>query len=148
MNKASVNHMIIAKICEFYIRQIRDDVIEQLKNYQKEACLFPEDNSVANVWEEICVLVQTDYGYDWEVYETNIDQLCLLEFDEIPMPMQHAIFQFYTPGEEYPPISYKNEVLESIRILVLTAAQLYRSEMVNKHVRKYKQVKEELAKGL
>lgn len=66
---------IVGKEADSLARVAVDKVIERLKSITPDNSDFMQsgdDNSIANLWEEICVQVQGEKSFFWEAYEDFI----------------------------------------------------------------------------
>ncbi len=75
---------IIAKIAEDRTAQLSKQIIRQLQSYKRDSDMMqsPPDCALDNLWDEICVQVQTELSSYWEAYEDFIYRLCFQHLDE------------------------------------------------------------------
>lgn len=60
----------------------------------KDYLLSGSDSPLKNVWEEICVQVQTEYSYHWSAYESTIENCIEVVYSKQPEAIRDLINYF------------------------------------------------------
>lgn len=72
----------ISKIVSLIIRQLQGSKIT----------LSGEDSGLENTWDEICVQIQHEYAYQWDLYEETVLETIKVEVDSMAWHEQLAIW--------------------------------------------------------
>lgn len=70
---------IIANIATDKAEQLSKCIIRQLQSYKRDSNMMqsPSDSSLENLWDEICVQVQGEKSFCWNLYQDFVYKLCL-----------------------------------------------------------------------
>ena len=82
---------LIADISEYQCNRILRKTIKRLQKMTKEM-LSGDDSPLKNIWDEICVQVQSDYSWMWYSYEDTITAIIEETVKELIFPMLQAIW--------------------------------------------------------
>lgn len=105
------------------------NVIEQLKNLNKDSLLSGDNSGLENVWEEICVQVQYEPSYYYEMYVITMDGIIKDELKKLPLSFQQLVSYLGVFNEEPDSIAYsERKAIEGIREDLLSIAVEYNIE--------------------
>ncbi|MEB2786380.1 hypothetical protein [Algoriphagus persicinus] len=87
MNSPSQVLSVFAQEC---ISKIVSQIIRKLQSFK--ITLSGEDSDLENTWDEICVQLQGEYAYKWDLYEDTVLDLIENEVKKLPFHAQLAIW--------------------------------------------------------
>lgn len=110
----------------FHVKQISNQVINELIALSGDQyCLSGDDSELTNIWEEICVQVQSEYSYHWDAYCITIDNYIESALEQAPDAVRRLISfvqsivenadnaeENFAYNEEYAAIAIRNSVME------------------------------------
>ncbi len=97
-----IETMITMKVAESAGRSIAQRVIPALQNLKGEHLQSGDDSGLKNVWEEICVQVQSgDYSYFLEAYEMTIDSFIRGHIEKLEEHVTLALWLQTYEGETW-----------------------------------------------
>lgn len=66
-----------------------------------DGLLSGEDSGLTNVWDEICVQLQSEYSLYWSAYEQTIHAFVSAYVDELQLHELEAVWLITEQGEEW-----------------------------------------------
>lgn len=91
---------IIMWLAEISSKNITNKVIRKLQN-MTEDLLSGDDTILKNIWDEVCVQVQYEESYMWEIYELTIKLLVKDEIQNLSIYARQAIWLQTDEGSEW-----------------------------------------------
>jgi len=123
---------ILFDIGYMHRKLIAKEVIQDLKNLNDEIYLLSGDDSgLKNVWEEICVQIQDDYSFHWDVYEDTIENfingsLSKQAKEVIELLLYIGNIDFDEEEPEY----FQENIVEDIKADILLEAEYYKNNNI------------------
>jgi hypothetical protein len=102
---------IILQIAQSACDRVAKKVIRNLQRMTD--CLSGDDSPLKNVWDEICVQVQYEESFMWEVYLEQIRFFTNAEVERLPPEIRAAIWLQTDQGWEW---NFDHEDGESVEI--------------------------------
>lgn len=91
---------IISELAKRECTKIARRVIRRLQKITN-ALLSGEDTELKNAWDEICVQVQSQESFYWDVYVDEMMRLVLIELDSQPNFVKEAIWLQTDNGQDW-----------------------------------------------
>lgn len=129
---------VLSVFAQERVSKVVSQIIRKLQSFK--ITLSGEDSGLENTWEEICVQIQHEYAYQWELYEDTVLDLIEEEVNKMPTNEQLAIWlqtessYSYDEEEDNLELEYDpTEVCHHIKSRLFQKA----GEWSNKRIRKY-----------
>jgi hypothetical protein len=91
---------ILEHVAEQACQEISRQVIKDLRR-MKEGLQSGDDSPLRNIWDEVCVQMQTEQSVMWEAYEETILPMIGLELDRLDKAVISAIWLQTEEGLEW-----------------------------------------------
>jgi hypothetical protein len=123
--------ILISKASDFYLNELVSKLIYHLKRAPQKLRLNP-DCELNNLWEEICVQVQTDQWSGWDLLEKYVESQCYLILEQQPDFIQQILsFEFLENDE----ISIcVDEINEKLKTALFQVAMNYANRKIEKYL--------------
>jgi hypothetical protein len=109
---STASEKLINKASDFYFEKLIGIMVYHLKRAPQSYRQDP-DGGLANLWEEICVQIQTDHWSGWELLEDYIESECEKLFEKQSTLVQQIMSsEFFDDDDIY---ICAEDVLEKIR---------------------------------
>lgn len=105
--------------------------------------LSGEDSPIENVWDEICVQVQGEYSFYWEVYVDVVDQIVASQIDNLTTDVRLAIWLQTDEGvswtiesnedESQEPKPFEGDIVTYISDYVMHMASTWSNERIRRY---------------
>jgi hypothetical protein len=135
MNRAS---QVLSVFAQERISTTVSQIIRELQGFKET--LSGDDSGLENTWDEICVQIQHEYAYQWDLYEDIVKDLIEEEVNKMPLHEQLAIWleteSSYSYDEDEDDLSLKYDhsaVCHHIKSIIFQKA----GNWSNKRIRKY-----------
>ena len=131
---------LLLDLNSYHLKNITDKVIEKLKGFSGvEFCSSGDDSGLTNIWEEICVQIQSEYSFQWQSYDNTIDNVITLIFEESPLAVKRLISYIQSVDEsssdQQEPFNYREDwALKAIKQKVMKIAGEYENEAIKKNL--------------
>ena len=99
MSNGVIERRILRNVASVLCKQLADQAIEDLEALP--ATLSGEDSGLADVWEELCVQVQTEQSFYWDTYLTMLDETIEARVSALPKPFQDALSAATEDGDDW-----------------------------------------------
>jgi len=76
-------YSILHNLNKYHINKLCRRVIHQLKRLKGDNLLSGDDSEQKNVWEEICVQLQDEESFFWDVYDETVEQIINFIFKKV-----------------------------------------------------------------
>jgi hypothetical protein len=83
---------IISEVASAALEKISRRVMTALQRIKGSSLQSGVDSRLTNVWDEVCIQVQTEYSFHWDAYKAIIDPLIEDEIQKFPAYVGHAIW--------------------------------------------------------
>lgn len=116
------------------VSKIVSQIIRQLQRFK--ITQSGEDSGLENTWDEICVQLQGEYSFHWDVYEETFFNLVQEKVNKLASHEQLAIWLQTSYGEDEDDLESKydpSEVCHHIKSIIFQKA----GDWSNKKIRKY-----------
>lgn len=134
-------YRIVSDIAERESGHICRKVIRTLQRMTEER-QSGEGTPLKNIWDEVCVQIQSQESVMWDAYLDTIRSLIGREVEKLPETVKHAIWLQTEQGQEWDfdeekaedPLPYwVDDVIEPILNIVLSSA----ADWTNKRITQY-----------
>jgi hypothetical protein len=98
MTQALSESGIVRQLAEQICLRISRRVIKALQQL-KNGLLSGDDSCLANAWEELCVQIQGEHSFQWDVYEMTVEQFVTSEVARL-LPHELDAVWLQTPAAE------------------------------------------------
>lgn len=85
------------------------ELIDKLKKYARGTC--PEDYELENFWEEICIQVQDQESYDWDLYADEVRDLADTTISSMPTANRLELYLYGSEESDYD-LAYDEEATD------------------------------------
>ena len=142
-----VEERIIGAWADQLANRVVKKTVAALKKMGRD-CMLSGDSGLKNVWEEVCVQVQSEYSVDWDTYETVIDDLLASYASELERSAVLALWATTDEGSDwmnencvasdgYEEVPFSiGAIAEQLRGNVLSIASDYKSPAVRRYLRR------------
>jgi hypothetical protein len=89
---------IISEVASAALEKVSRRIITALQRMKGSSLQSGVDSGLTNIWDEVCVQVQTEYSFYWDAYKATIDPIIEDEIQKLPAFVRHAIW-FQTDQE-------------------------------------------------
>jgi hypothetical protein len=83
---------IISEVASAALEKVSRRAITALQRMKGSSLLSGVDSGLTNVWDEVCIQVQTEYSFYWNMYVATIDPIIENEIQKLPAIVGHAIW--------------------------------------------------------
>lgn len=131
-------YQVLSAFAQERISKMASQIIRQLQGFKET--LSGEDSGLENTWDEICVQLQGEFSYQWDLYEDIVLDLIEEAVNKMATHEQLAIWletessYFYVEEEDDLESKYDpNAVCHHIKNIIFKKAGEWR----NKRIRRY-----------
>jgi hypothetical protein len=128
---------LLNNLAQHYITSLTKKAVRQIMRLPKEAMMSGDDSPLKNVWDEICVQVQGEHFFCWDLYPDMISEFCKGVLDDQP---NEILFLLSYIACENKFIAYENntyyedDVVELIKNSVLQYAGDYHNQRIEHYL--------------
>ncbi|MFM9903627.1 MAG: hypothetical protein ACKVQJ_03540 [Pyrinomonadaceae bacterium] len=83
---------IISELAKRECQRISTSVIRRLQKLKGDSLLSGDDSGLRNTWDEICVQIQGDLSYHWDVYLVTMQHIVETTVNKLDADAQMAIW--------------------------------------------------------
>jgi hypothetical protein len=83
---------IISEVTSAALEKVSRRIITDLQRMKGPCLQSGVDSGLTNVWDEVCIQVQTEYSFYWDAYVATIDPIIENEIKNLPAFVRHAIW--------------------------------------------------------
>lgn len=110
-------------------------IIKQLKKMKDDALLSGEDSGLENVWEEICVQLQREQSFEWQMYVLVVDGIIEEELNKLPHSFKQVISYLRDFNDEPGMTGYSpSNAIENIKNDVFSVAMEYSNRNIEEYL--------------
>lgn len=92
---------LLSSIAEGYARRLVRRVIRQLQSLDGDSTMLPQDTGLSNIWDEVCLQVQSGESTWWDVYLVAISDYFTAELEDVPPTHEQAMWLQTDRGEDW-----------------------------------------------
>lgn len=97
-----------SQIVTYFADQIATKIVKKsIRAFQNSRITLSEDSRLVTTWDEICVQIQNEYSFHWDVYEESIENHLAFEIKDLNEFEQFALWLQSDEGISYD--EYENE---------------------------------------
>jgi hypothetical protein len=127
---------IITSLAEKLTQKMASKIIRHLQ--KSTITLSGDDSGLKNTWDEICVQIQYEYSFHWEVYLGLVEKLCLEEVLMLEEIEKFALWLQTDSGFEYEQKEGDPEIVLEDIIQIIKKELFYKAgNWSNDRIRKY-----------
>jgi hypothetical protein len=127
---------IITSLAEKLTQKMASKIIRHLQ--KSTITLSGDDSGLKNTWDEICVQIQYEYSFHWEVYLDLVEKLCLEEVLMLEEIEKFALWLQTDSGFEYEQKEGDPEIVLEDIIQIIKKELFYKAgNWSNDRIRKY-----------
>jgi hypothetical protein len=82
---------ILSDLIEYYTRLMVRKVVHAIRRLPEEAMCSGDDSPLKTIWDEVCVQIQHQYFFHWDLYDDMIFEICLDKFNGMPIEIQRIL---------------------------------------------------------
>jgi hypothetical protein len=83
---------IISEVASAALEKVSRRIITALQRMKGSSLQSGVDSGLTNVWDEVCIQVQSEYSFYWDAYEATIYPIIEDEIQKLPAFVRHAIW--------------------------------------------------------
>jgi hypothetical protein len=100
VSEARSDSRIVTKLADEVCKRIARRIIKEFQQ-RKNGLLSGDDSGLTNTWEELCVQVQHEQSFYWEMYIADLQRSLAVEVEQLQPYEREAVWLQTPAGEEW-----------------------------------------------